>query len=180
MSDNFYDKVAKKFGNYHTDAKYSTEYPNGNPEEIFRKKLLEVSGKDKIVLDSGCADGRFTLSISSYFKEIIAIDISKGMLDSANALKTEKGIINVNFKYMDVHKINQPDESFDVIYSRRGPTDYPGFNRLLKQEGYYVEINIGEKDAQGIKEVFQRGQNYGEWNDPKLPKITNKLKENGF
>ena len=67
MKNNFYDKVAKKFGGYHTDARYPKEYPNGDPEKVFKEKLLELSGKNKVVLDVGCADGRFTLSIASNF-----------------------------------------------------------------------------------------------------------------
>lgn len=73
MSNNFYDKVAKKFGGYHTPSKHTTEYPNGEPEKVFKDKLLELSGKDKIALDTGCADGRFTLSIAPCFKKIVAI-----------------------------------------------------------------------------------------------------------
>lgn len=180
MSTNFYDKVAKKFGRYQTGAKYITEYPNGNPEEVFKKKLLEVSSEDKIILDFGCADGRFTLSITPYFKKVIAIDISRGMLDSANTLKKKKGIVNAEFQYMDVHNISYPNELFDIIYSRRGPTDYSEFYRLLKPNGYYLEINIGEKDAQEIKEVFQRGQNFGKWNESRLEKNKKKLIDMGF
>ena len=39
MIQNFYDKVAKKFGIYHTGAKYSKEYLAGDPEEIFKKNV---------------------------------------------------------------------------------------------------------------------------------------------
>ena len=61
MSTNFYDKVAKKFGQYHTKAKYTVEYLNGNAEKDFKAKLLELEGvpifedydskKDKKFLD---------------------------------------------------------------------------------------------------------------------------------
>ncbi|KKT66584.1 MAG: hypothetical protein UW61_C0024G0008, partial [Candidatus Curtissbacteria bacterium GW2011_GWC1_44_33] len=63
MSKDFYDKVAKKFGGYGygTGPRYKSEYPTGNPEKIFKKKLLGLSSKDKIALDIGCADGKFTL-----------------------------------------------------------------------------------------------------------------------
>ncbi|MDO8497405.1 MAG: hypothetical protein Q7S61_02565 [bacterium] len=41
MVNNFYDKVAKKFGRYHTGAKYNTEYPKGEPGKVFKDKLLK-------------------------------------------------------------------------------------------------------------------------------------------
>lgn len=180
MIQNFYDKVAKKFGNYSTPVKISREYTNGNPEDIFKEKLIEASGKDKAVLDVGCADGRFTISISSYFAKVIAIDTSKGMLESARKLQKKSNITNVSFLLKNLHNNDFKDKSFDVIYSRRGPTDYPEFFRLLKKGGYYIEIGIGEKDTQRLKEVFGRGQNYGDWNSPYLKKNIQEIEKAGL
>jgi len=180
MVNNFYDKVAKKFGRYHTGAKYITEYPNDEPEKVFKQKLLELGGKDKIALDVGCADGRFTLSVAPNFKKIVAIDMSKGMLESAKKLQQEKMIINVSFEEQNADKTTYPNGTFDLVYSRRGPTPFAEFYRLLKTGGYFIEINIGEKDCMEIKKIFGRGQNYGEWNISKLEKDKQKLKDNKF
>lgn len=46
MSLNFYDKVAKKFGGYafgKGHVKRLAEYPTGDPEKIFKKKLFELA-----------------------------------------------------------------------------------------------------------------------------------------
>ena len=51
MTTNFYDKVAKKFGGYaygKSHVKHLTEYPNGDPEKIFKKKLIGLANKNKI------------------------------------------------------------------------------------------------------------------------------------
>lgn len=180
MVNNFYDKVAKKFGGYQTGAKYTTFYPNGEPEKVFKKKLLELSGKEKIALDVGCADGRFTLSIAPYFQQVIAIDMSKGMLESAKKLQEEKAIANVSFEEQNANKMTYSGGTFDVVYSRRGPTPFSKFYRLLKLNGYFVGIDIGEKDCQEIKEIFGRGQGFGEWNSSRLEKDKQKLKDNKF
>ncbi len=180
MNYKFYDKVAKRFGNYHTAAKYVTKYPNGKPEKVFKEKLLGLSGGDKIALDVGCADGRFTLSVASYFQKIIAIDLSVGMLNSAKKLQKGKSVENVSFEKQDAEKTTYPDKAFDVIYSRRGPTPFPEFYRLLKPSGYFVGINIGEDDCRAIKETFGRGQGYGEWNISRLEKDKQELKNTGF
>lgn len=180
MTTNFYDKVAKKFGGYHTPHKHITEYPNGDPEKVFKKKLLELSGQDKTVLDVGCADGRFTLSIAPHFQRIIAIDLSSGMLDAARKLQKEKDIENVSFEEQDAGKTTYTNNTFDVVYSRRGPTPFAEFYRLLKSSGYFVGINIGEKDCQEIKEIFGRGQGFGQWNSSRLEKDKQELKNAGF
>lgn len=157
----FYDKVAKKFGGYQTSHRSTSEYPDGDPEEAFEDKLVECSGKDKIALDLGCADGRFTLSMSRHFKKIVAIDISKGMLSVAKKSQKEKEIKNVSFEEQNADRTTYPNEIFDVVYSGRGPTPYKEIERLLKTRSFLVEISIGEMDAKEIKLVFGRGQNYG-------------------
>ena len=80
MANNFYDKVAKKFGGYGygngRKPVYKSEYTKGNPEKIFKEKLLELSSKDKTALDIGCADGKFTLSVAPFFQKIYNIRLS--------------------------------------------------------------------------------------------------------
>ncbi|MCL5435443.1 MAG: methyltransferase domain-containing protein [Patescibacteria group bacterium] len=180
MTQDFYDKVAKKFGNYHTAARIVYEFPNGEPEKIFKEKLLKASGKNKVVLDVGCADGRFTLSIAPNFKKIIAIDTSKGMLKAAERNKKAAKVKNVDFVYQDVHKINFPKDFFDVIYDRRGPDDYPLFYEQLKPGGFFLQVDIGEKDTKDLKMVFGRGQNYGKWDISELKKDIREIKKLGF
>ena len=98
MNANFYNKVAKKFGDYgSTGSHYISEYPDENPEEVFKEKLIALSGKDKTALDIGCADGRFTLTIAAYFNKIIAIDMSDGMLSAAVKLQRKLNVTNVVF-----------------------------------------------------------------------------------
>ncbi|MDP2637698.1 MAG: class I SAM-dependent methyltransferase [Candidatus Levybacteria bacterium] len=169
MSKDFYDKVARKFGKYQTGARIAEEFPRGDPEAAFKEKLLQASRKGKQVLDVGCADGRFTLSIAKHFGKIIAIDTSKGMLNSAIKRQKEIHVDNVEFIEQDVHKMTY-SEIFDVIYNRRGPIDYPLFCKALKVKGLYMEVDIGEKDTQALKETFGRGQNYGKWNKSELEK----------
>lgn len=180
MSTDFYDKVAKKFGGYHTPHKRTTEYPNGEPEKVFKDKLLELSGKNKIALDVGCADGRFTLAVASHFQKIVAIDLSKEMLRVAKKLQKKMGIVNVKFEEQDAHHITYRNNSFNVVYSRRGPTDFAKFYRLLKPGGYFVEIGIGEKDCQAIKEIFGRGQGFGKWDNKKIEENRLDLTKIGF
>src|SRR3989339_784913 len=144
---NFYDKVANKFGKYSSGVKYAKEFLNGDPEEDFKNYLIKYSGKDKRALDVGCADGRFTLSVADNFGEIVAIDNSSGMLNSAKELQKELNITNAKFENKDAYNTGFENQSFDIVYSRRGPTNYDEFARLLKRDGYYLEIEIGEKDT---------------------------------
>ncbi len=180
MAQDFYDKVAQKFGGYHTDSRYTTIYPGEQPEEVFKQKLLEQAGAEKSVLDLGCADGRFTLSLAPNFKQVTAIDISEGMLLSARNLQENQQITNVDFVKQHAEATTFSDGQFDVVYSRRGPTPYAEVFRILKPGGSFIIIEIGEKDCVEIKKVFGRGQNYGGWDKPRSKRETDKAEEVGF
>lgn len=183
MTINFYDKVAKKFGGYafgKSHVEHISEYPNGNPEKIFKEKLLGLANKNIKALDAGCGDGKFAFQIAKYFLSITGIDISKELLKIARQKQKILQVKNIIFKFQDASKTSFPDESFNLIFSRRGPTPFTEFHRLLKSSGYFIGINIGERDCQEIKEIFGRGQGYKEWNTSRLEKDKQKLQNTGF
>jgi len=182
MTENFYDKVAKKFGGYGygTDPRYEREFPAGDPENIFKEKLLELSSKDKTALDIGCADGKFTLSVAPYFKKVYGVDTSQKNLEIAKSHKNGKRSQNVEYSFQDASHTSFKDSFFDLAYCRRGPSYYKEYHRILKTKGYYLEIGIGEKDTMELQKVFGRGQNYGKWDKSRLDQNLKELRNLGF
>ena len=161
---NFYDRIGKKYGGYDISSNgILKEFPEGNPENIFRNMLLNYGGLDRTTLDLGCGDGKFTLSTASHFKKIFAVDTSKILLASAFGLQKEKVIHNVAFEFQNAVHTSYSDNFFDVVYSRRGPVPFQEIQRVLKPKGLFIGIEIAELDCKELKEVFGRGQNYGEW-----------------
>jgi SAM-dependent methyltransferase len=156
----FYDKVAAKFGEYFTGVHSHTEYRTGRPEAVFEEKLIGVGGPDKIALDAGSGDGRFTLFIAKYFGLVVGIEMSRGMLAIAQRKQAEQAVGNVRFEARDASATSFPDASFDVVFSRRGPTKYREFRRLVKSGGSVLHVGIGEQDALELKQVFGRGQGF--------------------
>lgn len=184
MSQNFYDKVAKKFGGYGygngTKPQYTSEYPAGDPERIFKEKLLDLSSRDKTALDVGCADGKFTLSVAPYFKKVYGIDISKMNLDIAKSHNDDRKNINVGYSFQNAEHTSFKNSFFDLAYCRRGPTFYQEYHRILKIGGYYLEIGIGETDTIELKKIFGRGQGYEKWDKSKLDENLKELQSLGF
>lgn len=182
MNEDFYDKVAQKFGGYgySTGAAYKSEYPTGDPEKIFKEKLLGLSSKNKTALDIGCADGKFTLSIAPSFQKVYGIDTSKKNLDVAKSHNKEERSKNVEYSFQNASHTLFKDSFFDIAYCRRGPSYYEEYHRILKTKGHYLEIGIGEKDAVELKRIFGRGQDYGKWNKSRLDKDLKELKSIGF
>ena len=184
MSINFYDKVAKKFGGYgygnSINSQYKSEYPAGEPEKIFKEKLLGLSSKTKTALDIGCADGKFTLSIAPFFQKVYGIDTSEVNLGIAKSHSDDERSKNAEYSLQNASHTSFEDSFFDIAYCRRGPTYYKECRRILKTGGFYLEIGIGEMDTLDLKKTFGRGQNFGRWNISALQKDTQELESLGF
>ena len=169
--DNFYDEMAKKFGGYDLtddEPKHTSEYSNGDPEEVFKEKILELVKPNFTGLDIGCGDGSFSFSIADNFTKIVGLDSSKELIHIASQKRHKLDIVNIEFVFSDAEDTPFGNESFDIVYNRRGPSFYHEYARILKAGGYYIEIGIGEKDAMELKKAFGRGQNYGAWNKSRL------------
>lgn len=184
MVSNFYDRIATKFGGYgygsSKKAVYKSEYPAGEPERVFKEKLLGLSSKDKTALDIGCADGKFTLSVAPHFKKVYGIDTSKINLNIAIGNRKDERSKNVEYSLQNASHTSFEDSFFDLAYCRRGPSYYSEYYRILKAKGYYLEIGIGEEDTVELKKIFGRGQGYGKWGKSTLDKNLKELQELGF
>ena len=180
--DNFYDEVAKKFGGYDLsddEPKHTSEYSNGVPEEVFKEKILELIKPNFTGLDIGCGDGSFSFSIADKFTKIVGLDSSKELIHIASHKKHELDIDTIELVFGDAENTPFGNESFDIIFNRRGPSFYHEYARLLKEDGYYIEIGIGEKDAMELKRAFGRGQNYGAWGKSRLDNDKSKFESIG-
>ncbi len=110
-------------------------------KKIFKQKLLGLANKNKNALDAGCGDGKFAFQIAKYFLSITGIDVSKELLKIARQKQNILHVKNIIFKFQDANKTSFPDKSFDLIFSRRGPTPFLEFQRLIKSDGYFIGIN---------------------------------------
>lgn len=154
-----YNKIAKKFGKYSSGSKKTYKFITSDPEEIFLDILLSKINKNSRILDIGCADGRFSLRVAPFVKEIIGIDLSRGMLKIARKKQKEIKIKNAKFLYANNNRARFKENYFDLIYSRRGPTINKKTN-YLKNNGIYLEIRVGNKDTYDLQRIFKRGQFY--------------------
>ena len=177
MTEDFYDKFAKKFGASDPNVAHTSEYPEGDPEAMFEQKLLELGGTTKTALDVGCGSGAFTLRMSPHFLSIIGIDHTEARIKQAQAEQVIQRKQNVAFEVQSSKQTTFAPNTFDVIYSRRGPTDYTEYFRILKAGGYVVVISIGEKDTWALQKIFGRGQGFKEWKTTALATAIEQLQE---
>lgn len=70
-----------------------------------------------IVLDVGCGVGRFTFRFAKLCKKVYGIDISEENIKLAKERAEREKVFNVEFKVMDVRKLEFDDEIFDYVFS---------------------------------------------------------------
>lgn len=64
------------------------------------------------VLEIGCGTGLFTEKVSISGAKIIATDLSENLLEVAR----KKNIPNCTFQANDAHKLNYPNETFEIVF----------------------------------------------------------------
>lgn len=134
-------------------------------EREFDKELrLRTAGK--IVLDEGCGRGDFTLRIAAKAKQVEGIDISTTALRRARSRLARSKLRNVEFSLEDAGNLSFPKNTFEIVYSRRGPGSdstrtLSEAYRVLRKSGMFMEITIGERDKQNLARIFGRGQMLG-------------------
>lgn len=147
----------------HLQEKMTLDGSDGEAE--FDKELQKrVPGRD--VLDVGCGPGEFTLRVAGKARSVIGIDPSSTALALARRNLAHVGFKNVSFRYGDIKRLPFPRKTFDLVYSRRGPASVDKHNlrevlRVLRKDGTFMEITIGERDKRNLAEIFGRGQMLG-------------------
>lgn len=171
---------------YASEERYLDEIvvTEGNDgEDEFDKKTLDAV-VDRVVLDVGCGIAGFTIEMAGRAREVVGVDFSQEAISRAleNVAKSKR--TNVRVHLARANSLPFPEESFDVVVSRRGPvTDametLSEAHRVLKKGGHLMEITIGERDKQNLTQIFRRGQMYDVNEKVSLSK-EKMLKEAGF
>ncbi len=150
---------------YDLDLHSNATTQGNDGEDEFDEKILSYSKKNRF-LDVGCGDGSFTLKVAESAKEVVGIDFSRRAIEHAMANLANSNRNNVRFENSNVDNLRFNQETFDLVYSRRGPLTHGSKSlfearRVLKNDGILMEITIGEHDKENIARIFGRGQMLG-------------------
>lgn len=130
---NLWDKKAKNYARYNQKL-------NSIQEQSFKElEKLNISFKDKDIIDIGCGTGVWTLHLAQNAKEITALDNAKAMLE---ILKEDaKKLQLTNIKYENCTFTEWIDKNqnaqFDIVFLSMSPAlqdekDYLNFIQLAK------------------------------------------------
>ncbi|MEU9859702.1 methyltransferase domain-containing protein [Streptomyces sp. NPDC047971] len=107
-------------------------YTHGHHESVLRSHTWRTAANSAAylipelrpgldVLDVGCGPGTITADLAALVApgRVTAVDAAEDVLDKARATAAERGLDNVEFAVADVHDLDFPDDSFDVVHAHQ-------------------------------------------------------------
>ncbi|MGI5479829.1 methyltransferase domain-containing protein [Streptomyces lavendofoliae] len=108
-------------------------YTHGHHESVLRSHRWRTAGNSAAyllgevrpgleVLDVGCGPGTITADLAALVGpdgRVTAVDAAAGVLEQARATTRERGLDNVRFAVADVHALDFPDDSFDIVHAHQ-------------------------------------------------------------
>ncbi|WP_326810350.1 methyltransferase domain-containing protein [Streptomyces scopuliridis] len=112
--------------------KETAVYTHGHHESVLRSHrwrtaansaayLLAELRPGQDLLDVGCGPGTITADLAALVAPgtVTAVDAAEGVLDRAREAVASAGADNVRFAVADVHALDFPDDSFDIVHAHQ-------------------------------------------------------------
>ncbi len=105
-------------------------YTHGHHESVLRSHrwrtaensagyLLPHLTSGARLLDVGCGPGTITADLAGRVARVTALEVTADALDLARAEIARRELTNVDFAVGDVHALDYPDDSFDVVHAHQ-------------------------------------------------------------
>ncbi|MER7107684.1 methyltransferase domain-containing protein [Streptomyces sp. NPDC000229] len=108
-------------------------YTHGHHESVLRSHRWRTAANSAAyligelrpgldVLDVGCGPGTITADLAALVTpggRVTAVDAAGDVLEQARATARDRGLDNVHFSVADVHALDFPDDSFDVVHAHQ-------------------------------------------------------------
>jgi ubiquinone/menaquinone biosynthesis C-methylase UbiE len=158
-------KVAE---HYNRISKYYDGFDFGFLKRLFEFRLyvemLKYLESGDAVLDVACGTGNMPFELTTKFKRVYGIDISKGMLNRAKfKVETAKAENRqIGFVYGDGECLPFKDESFDAVTCILAIEHFPDTERAISEmkrvlkDGGILVFNLLEMRDGVLKKIFKR------------------------
>ena len=108
-SKKFWDRMAKNY-----DQGVNEDDQDGRRIVGLTEKYLKL---DSVVLDFGCATGKFSFELAHLVKELYGMDISSEMIRIAREIAHERNLTNLHFSQGTLDDIHLEKNSLDAIFA---------------------------------------------------------------
>ena len=155
------ENLTEMTNQYYNHPKRVTDWSNTENrglydyETDFFKRYNLKNGK---ILAIGAGGGREAWGIAKLGFDVVAIDISEGIINNSKRKISDLTNLNINFMTKDVYSLNFPPNSFDAILfagggysfipsSRKRTEVLKNIKRILKKEGVFLlSFMMGENN----------------------------------
>lgn len=172
----FYDKVGKINGWDFSKLNVTTE---GVKWDFYEEVTKRCKSSD-ILLDVGTGGGENVLRIASSLLLLVGIDLSSGMIETAQTNLKKSKVSNVRFSQMSSDNLQFPTGFFDVISNCHAPFVSSEISKVLKNGGIFLTQQVSEADKLNLKIAFERGQDFGRADGTLKESYIKDLKAAGF
>lgn len=93
-------------------------------------ELIELQPEGH-VLEIGCGTGEFSIELSKHCRHVVALDVSKGMLEFAQAKAGSRNRENIRFVHGGFLTFEPDGESFDAVVTQLVMHHLPDFWKLI-------------------------------------------------
>ena len=106
------------------------------------------------MLDVAAGSGAFSIPAARAGAEVVATDISPGMVERLEARAKAEGLSNLEARVMDGHDLDFADDTFDIAGSQFGVMLFPDLPRGVRElarvtrpDGHVVLVTLGPPDT---------------------------------
>ncbi len=135
-------------------------------EEVKTMLRLVDPRPDDRVLEIGCGTGEFSIELSRHCREVIALDVSEGMLEYAREKARSRNRNNISFIKGGFLTYEADDELFDAVVSQLALHHLPDFwkltalkriNSMLKTAGrFYLRDVVFSSGIDDFDELISK------------------------
>jgi len=171
-----YPKPARLKGWDFSQLKVTEEGPRIEYINI-TKALLNTR---KTLLDVGTGGAEKFSTVAPRAKTAIAIDVDPNMLKIAADNLHKTHLSNTHLVLCDSDKLPLAASTVDVATDRHAPFNPEEIGRILKPNGVFITQQVSEGDKQNVKQIFKRGQHYGEKTGTRKKAYVKQLRQAGL
>ncbi|MDX7952639.1 class I SAM-dependent methyltransferase [Lichenihabitans sp. Uapishka_5] len=146
MSDTQHDYVAGHYGP-RASAYVSSAVHSGGPDLDRIAAVLQATRPNR-VLDLGCGGGHVSYTAAPFASEVVACDLTPGMLAEVARTAATRGLANIHIEQAAAERLPFPDASFDAVLCRfslhHWHDPHAGLRearRVIKPDGFAILID---------------------------------------
>jgi ubiquinone/menaquinone biosynthesis C-methylase UbiE len=118
---------------------YARSKAHTDRESLDRVRELAETDPNKIALDVATGPGLTAMHLAPRVRQVVGLDLTRRMLAKAAELSRAKGIGNIDLVQGNVYSLPFPDETFDIVTSRRAPHHFPDLLGAIRSIGRVVK-----------------------------------------